>query len=189
MIVGAYLAFGRGAAYIFYQHAGSWIPQTKLEPTAFGSKQFGFSVAISNDYAVVGDPLALDGGVTYLYRRNGSSWVMLDQITAGDAETNDNFGDSVNIDPNSGLAIVGAPNVCCFIAWNGGDVISALITLFSGLDSSEHYGNASARDGAYHQLESIILAKKPNHQKTKWKSNCKEQKKVQKSHPTRMHVF
>jgi FG-GAP repeat len=110
MIVGAYLAFGRGAAYIFYQHAGSWIPQIKLEPTTFGSSQFGFSVAISNDYAVVGDPLALDGGVTYLYRRNGSSWVMLDQITASDTETNDNFGDSVNIDPNSGLAIVGAPN-------------------------------------------------------------------------------
>lgn len=110
MIVGAYGAFGRGAAYIFMRHGGVWIPQTKLEPTAFGSKWFGFSVAISDDYAVVGDPLVLDRGATYLYQRNGLSWVMLEQITASDAETLDNFGASVNIDTKSGLAIVGAPN-------------------------------------------------------------------------------
>jgi hypothetical protein len=101
-----------GAAYIFKRIGDTWTQQTKL---VAGDKQpgdnFGDSVAISGDYAIVGayaeDP---DGnsnaGAAYIYTRNGTTWSQQQKIQAGDGADSDNFGCSVSL--SGDYAIVGA---------------------------------------------------------------------------------
>jgi hypothetical protein len=75
--------------------------------------QFGHSVSISGDLAVVGVPFAdvssnADQGRAYLYRRTGASWAFEAELTASDGAAGDRFGYSVDID--NGVVIIGAPN-------------------------------------------------------------------------------
>jgi hypothetical protein len=89
-IVGAQFEDGggtdAGAAYVFHRDplTGAWDAGTKLvAPDAQAFDEFGFSVAISGDYAVVGarledggagDPLSA-AGAAYVFRRTGlNAW-------------------------------------------------------------------------------------------------------------------
>lgn len=72
---------------------------------------FGISVALSGDFAVVGAPgddeEAEDAGAAYVFERVGHAWVQRAKLTAGaDAISNDEFGASVAISGNT--IIVGA---------------------------------------------------------------------------------
>jgi hypothetical protein len=73
---------------------------------------FGKSVALTNNYAVVGSPLDDDGGTdagsVYVFARVGLNWVQLPKITAFDRASGDNFGFSVSIGGDT--IVVGAPN-------------------------------------------------------------------------------
>ncbi|REJ76429.1 MAG: hypothetical protein DWQ47_12555 [Acidobacteria bacterium] len=107
-----------GAAYIFAKNQGgtadSWGEVTKL--TAFDgalNDQFGISVSISGDTAIVGSPndddVPSESGSAYIYSRNqgGSDvWGLVTKITASDAANDDGFGDAVAIGGDT--AIVGA---------------------------------------------------------------------------------
>jgi len=106
-----------GAAYIF-QRTGdnTWGVGTKITaPDAQTGDQFGRSVSISGDYAIVGaafedggigDPL-IDAGAAYIFRRTGdNTWGVGTKITAPDAQTGDQFGKSVSI--SGDYAIVSA---------------------------------------------------------------------------------
>jgi hypothetical protein len=72
---------------------------------------FGYSVAISGDYAIVGiqgaDISFIDQGAAYVFIRSGGTWVQQAKITASDAAAGDKFGTSVSI--SGDYAIVGAP--------------------------------------------------------------------------------
>jgi hypothetical protein len=76
---------------MFLRSGSSWLPQMKLEPLdPHAVKRFGWSVAISGDHALVGDPsdddTAPGSGAAYLYKRTGSSWVISGpKLTASDA--------------------------------------------------------------------------------------------------------
>jgi hypothetical protein len=92
-----------GAAYIFERTGSNWTQQAKLESVPPSTKnRFAWSIAISGDYAVVGDPddkdIAPGGGAAYLYRRKVSGWPMIEKIAASDASIFDSFGASVAID-------------------------------------------------------------------------------------------
>ncbi len=69
---------------------------------------FGRSVAISGDYAIVGAVgVNSDSGAAYIYRRDEESgWLVQAKLTASGGEAGDYFGYSVAIDGN--YAIVGA---------------------------------------------------------------------------------
>jgi hypothetical protein len=69
--------------------------------------QFGFSVAVSGDYAIVGTPRD-DGsrGSAYIFQRAGSSWVLQQKLAASDAAAEDSFGWSVAI--SGSTAVIGA---------------------------------------------------------------------------------
>lgn len=73
---------------------------------------FGFSVAVSGDYAVVGARLKDEGedkedaGAAYVFRRTGGGWPQVSKLTASDGEANDQFGFSVAVDGD--YAVVGA---------------------------------------------------------------------------------
>jgi hypothetical protein len=94
----------------------SWDTGTKLVATdAQANDYFGFSVALSGDYAIVGafgedggdgDP-ATDAGAAYLFRRTGpNSWDSGTKLEAPDIQTDDRFGWSVTL--SGDYAIVGA---------------------------------------------------------------------------------
>ncbi|MCH8927549.1 MAG: FG-GAP repeat protein, partial [Candidatus Marinimicrobia bacterium] len=72
---------------------------------------FGGSVSISGDYAVLGAPFDDDNGLSsgsaYVFKRSGTSWVEEAKITASDGAPDDQFGGSVSISGDS-VAVVGA---------------------------------------------------------------------------------
>tara|TARA_R110001592_G_scaffold354589_1_gene654315 strand:+ start:462 stop:1877 length:1416 start_codon:yes stop_codon:yes gene_type:complete len=102
---------------------GTWTQQAKLvSPHASYNDQFGLSVSVSGDYAIVGayreDPafpipsggqtILTDAGAAYIYVRSGTTWTLQQQLTASDAQPYDRFGWGVAIDGD--YAIVGAPS-------------------------------------------------------------------------------
>ncbi len=100
-----------GAAYIFGRNGDAWIQQAKLTANDAAAKnQFGVSVSISGEVAIVGAPLN-DGvanatGAAYVFNRHGDSWLQSTKLTAKDADEQDQFGNAVSILHN--IALVGA---------------------------------------------------------------------------------
>ena len=114
-IVGAYddddKGSDSGSAYIFRWDGASWVQQQKLTASdGNAGDNFGYSVSISDDYAIVGaygdDVNGTDSGSAYIFRWDGTSWVQQAKLTASDGAYLDYFGISVSISGN--LAIVGA---------------------------------------------------------------------------------
>jgi len=87
------------------------IYEYKLLPSG-GSEfdQFGSSVSISRDYAIVGayldDDNGEESGSVYIFKRDGSNWLEKQKLTASDGAEGDRFGISVSI--SGDYAIVGA---------------------------------------------------------------------------------
>jgi hypothetical protein len=109
-----------GSAYIFFRGSiGTWKQTQFLNASdKAAGDEFGNSVAISGDYAIVGamleDHNASGGsnlskaGSAYIFKRNGSTWTQAKKIVASDREASDMFGVSVSI--SGDYAIVGAYN-------------------------------------------------------------------------------
>jgi hypothetical protein len=106
-----------GAAYIFERHQGganNWGEVKKLTASDKGvAEEFGFSVAIGGDTAIVGarlDERFISAGSAYLFERNhggANNWGEIRKLTASDAAAGDQFGYHVAL--NGDTAIVGAP--------------------------------------------------------------------------------
>lgn len=105
MIIGAPKYFFHdsiGSAYVFHRQGNVWVQQAELIPNdGQADDQFGISVGIWNDVAVVGawtdsTPIS-KAGSAYVFRRFGSQWVQEQKLTADDAQANDAFGSSVSI--------------------------------------------------------------------------------------------
>jgi len=105
----------QGSAYVFMRSGGSWIQQAKLTAAdGSTSDRFGWSLAISGNYALVGayQKRGVDGqpfqGAAYVFVRSGSSWTQQAKLAAHDKADNDVFGSSVAI--LGDYAVIGAPN-------------------------------------------------------------------------------
>jgi hypothetical protein len=72
--------------------------------------EFGNSVSISGDYALIGSPRNNDDGYqsgsAYVFLRNDGEWIEQAKLTASDADSGDHFGLSLSIDGD--YAIIGA---------------------------------------------------------------------------------
>ena len=103
-----------GAAYVFTRFAGSWTQQDRLiAADGLFADQFGYSVALSGDTALVGAPWnsaagAVYAGAAYVFTRSAGSWAQEAKPLAGDGAADDNFGDSVAL--SGDIALVGAPD-------------------------------------------------------------------------------
>ena len=103
-----------GSAYLFEREGdGVWRETQKLSASdAERSDLFGWSVALSGDFALVGatrDDVGdqRDCGSVSLYRRtNSGQWTEVVRLTASDADFNDSFGNSVAL--SDSVAVVGA---------------------------------------------------------------------------------
>lgn len=78
-------------------------------PSPASNDLFGDSVAVQGDTAVVGAPQAgaADEGKVYVFRWNGSEWILWQELQASDLVSGDRFGKSVAI--SGDVIAVGAP--------------------------------------------------------------------------------
>ncbi|WP_019990051.1 FG-GAP repeat protein [Rudanella lutea] len=117
-LVGAYsdnvgINSGQGSDYVFMRSGDEWIQQAKLTATdGAPNDEFGFSVSIAGDYAVIGASADDNGsntnqGSAYVFVRSGTTWSQQAKLTAGDGAINDFFGTSVAI--SGTYIVVGAP--------------------------------------------------------------------------------
>jgi type 1 fimbria pilin len=101
-----------GSVYAYRFNGSTWVQEQKLTASdAAPDDQFGISVSVSGDVAVVGaysvDCAAGIGcGSGYVYRFGGSSWVEEAKLTASDEAMQDYFGISVSV--SGDMAVVGA---------------------------------------------------------------------------------
>ena len=101
-----------GAVYVFTRTGTTWTQQQKLTASdeAIGD-QFGWSVAVAGDTAVIGADYKsvagnTDAGAAYVFTRTGTTWTQQQRLTAADGAAEDLFGNSVAVAGDT--AVVGA---------------------------------------------------------------------------------
>jgi FG-GAP repeat len=156
-LIGAYGSdFDQGAAYVFTRSGSSWTQQAKLvaDDRAFDD-EFGYSVALSGDTAIVGahtdDAGVVDQGSAYVFTRSGTSWTQQAKLVADDGASLDDFGSSVAIDGDS--VLVGAAMGDVGVANRG----SAYVFTRSGTSWSQQ-ARLTAKDGAENDHFGVSVA-------------------------------
>jgi formylglycine-generating enzyme required for sulfatase activity len=160
-IVGAWSAdigsnSNQGAAYIYYRDQGgpdAWGQKAKLTATdGTSADQFGYSVSVSGDMAIIGAPsAAVDGndgqGAVYVFYRNQDGadvWGQGAKMVAGDGVAGDYFGYSVSLSGDTAVISV--------IADVNGNQEQGAAYIFShnmgGLGLWEQIAKLTAADGA-----------------------------------------
>jgi Ca2+-binding RTX toxin-like protein len=158
-IVGAYRDNLSGSAYVYEWDGSQWILQNKLTASdgSLGD-EFGLSVSISGDRAMVGSPsyddTAGNQGAVYFYAWNGSQWLEQEKLIANDASSGDSFGQSVSI--NGGILSIGADGdddagirtgSAYLLEWNGTQWESVSKLTASDAASRDQFGFAVANSG------------------------------------------
>ncbi len=160
---------GAGAAFVFARNQGgtnNWGQLSKLSATDGKSGDgFGWAVAISGDYIVIGAPGDDDNGANsgtafIFFRNQNNSWTQTKKLMAGEGKVDDGFGSAVGI--SGDRVIVGTPGDddngsdagAAFIfyrnqggsnSWGQESKIS-IATPFN-LEGNENFGLAVAIDG------------------------------------------
>jgi hypothetical protein len=161
-----------GAAYVFIRSGSTWIQQAKLvasDPAL--SDQFGNSVALGADMAVVGTSQKAFGantqqGAAYYFTRDGAgAWTQRAKILASDGAANDQFGWSAALSGTTAIfgalgksaayAYVLSPTTATFQAKltgldsSGGDRLGRSVALVGDTAVVGAYGQASYLGAAY----------------------------------------
>lgn len=119
LVVGApnTLGGGNGGVYVFEFDGSSWVEtQILSETTGYSGDWFGWSVDIQGDRIAVGSMWSRQPGIywgsanhagaAWVFRYNGTSWVLEQELGASDMDGYDLFGVSVALDDTT--VIVGA---------------------------------------------------------------------------------
>ncbi|MFZ1687818.1 MAG: fibronectin type III domain-containing protein, partial [Flavobacteriales bacterium] len=172
---GANTAATAGSAYLFVRNGNSWSQQQKIVASdRAAGDQFGLSVSISGQRAVVGAPFnaldalggntAFEAGSAYTFLRNGSTWSQQQKIVASDRAISDYFGQSVAIsdhvvvvgaysedhDALGGNAVQNAGSAYVF-KWGGGTWTQQPKLVASDRGSGDYLGYSVAVNG-YHAI-------------------------------------
>ncbi len=111
-------ASNAGAAYVFDRPVGGWEDATEsfklLVTDGFAYDEFGTSVSLSGDIAVIGafhcdieaEETVTDAGAAYVFRYDGIGWVEEAKLVASDADDSDEFGFAVGV--SGSIAVIGA---------------------------------------------------------------------------------
>src|SRR5262245_60340160 len=103
---------GAGSAYVFVRDGTGWTQEAKLVASdAAAYDNFGYSVSLSGDTAVVGalgDDHAggFAAGSAYVFVRSGTVWTQQAKLVASDYAAEDQFGSGVSISGDT--AVIGA---------------------------------------------------------------------------------
>ena len=172
VLVGAFadddVGSASGSAYIFERNRGgadNWGQVAKLTAAdAEATDQFGFSVALSGDTAVVGAQFESSagnyGGAAYVFERNqggADAWGQTAKLGANDGRANDQFGFAVamaeetilvgapgkdDVGANTGAAYIFVPNRGSAIPW-----IQAAKLSHADADMGDRFGESVAISG------------------------------------------
>ncbi|MBK9983727.1 MAG: FG-GAP repeat protein, partial [Saprospiraceae bacterium] len=99
----------QGSATIYHFNQGHWTWMQKItDPTGFMDDNFGISVSLSGNFAIVGaynddGPFNNQGSVS-VFQYNGISWDWLEKITDPDGAASDHFGFSVSMSGDNFIA-------------------------------------------------------------------------------------
>ena len=117
-LVGAYFddnenGWNAGAVYLFKLDNGNWIEKQKIIASDTLARNFGYSVSLSGNKAIIGAPWddtnAPLAGAAIIFEMISDTLVEYQKIMANDGKLDDQFGNSVSILGN--YAIVGAYHV------------------------------------------------------------------------------
>lgn len=109
--IGANLS--EGSVCFFRYSNGSWSYISRItDPGGAVYDQFGTSLAVSGNLAIIGSPwddngASADRGSASFFRANGNSWTFMNKVVDPDGGTNDTFGAAVSI--SGEYAVVGSP--------------------------------------------------------------------------------
>jgi len=100
-----------GSAYVFTRSGTVWSQQAKLTASdAASGDGFGLAVGIRDNLALIGayvDDIPFPGGINagsaYLFQTDGMSWWQRDKMSAADANSNDQYGQGVALDGDTGV--------------------------------------------------------------------------------------
>ena len=109
---------GFGAAYVLRYDGTAWIEEQILTASdVVSGSQFGVSVAIDGDTAVVGGGGGNPAGSAYVFRYDGTAWIEEQILTAADGVAGNNFGLDVAV--SGGAVLVGGNPLTGPGAWFG----------------------------------------------------------------------
>ncbi|MFQ5568347.1 MAG: T9SS type A sorting domain-containing protein [Rhodothermales bacterium] len=87
-----------GSAYVYRWNGAVWQEEARLMPDdSTENDNFGDSVSLLGDVALVGAILKDEKGAAYIFRRNGDTWQEEAKLTAGDGQAGDLFGIRVQL--------------------------------------------------------------------------------------------
>ena len=99
-----------GAVYVFENTGAGWLQSQKLlAGDGAANNDFGWSVAVSGDNAIVGATnfYDTDQGQVYRFAKSGGEWTQVEELVSGDGPAIDFFGWSVAL--SGSTALVGEP--------------------------------------------------------------------------------
>jgi hypothetical protein len=115
-----------GAAYVFTQNGSTYLQSAELtSPDGYSGDQFGGSITMSSDGNVImvgalyhpgilcsGTSIStcqgyFGPGAAYVFTWNGAAWVDTNGLAAYDGDNGDEFGESVALSSDGGIALVG----------------------------------------------------------------------------------
>ena len=97
-VIGRYDYNDPGSAYVYVRNNGEWTEQQKLTASDHRSgDQFGTSVSIDGDMALIGAPSGDRAGSAYVYVRNDGEWSEQQKLSPSDDVPYDFFGHGVSV--------------------------------------------------------------------------------------------
>ena len=150
-----------GSAYVFFFNGSTWQEVQKLTASDGTSwDNFGHSVVVSGNIAVIGAPVAsgtdVTSGSAYIFQNNTGSWTQVQKLTASDGASWDKFGHALAL---SGTDIlIGAPGdddnsessgSAYLYTNNGSSWIQSQKFLASDGAYADYFGNSVSINGNY----------------------------------------
>jgi hypothetical protein len=102
LVVGSHNDGGKGAAHFYTFNGTNWVfVQTVQSAVGSASQEFGYSVGLYGDMAMIGAPnddnaAGTGAGALYVFQDDGASWAERDMIIPRDNENNKRLGEQVH---------------------------------------------------------------------------------------------
>jgi len=150
-LIGASEASSTGApgkAYVFVFDGTNWIQEAELVPDHQTNVDFGISVSLSGNRALIGaDQSPTDNGKAYVFVFDGTTWKQEAELTVPDGQPNDRFGRSVSLSGNRALigadqlqANPPAPGKAYIFAFDGVSWNQEAVLTSSDAQSTDNFG-------------------------------------------------
>jgi hypothetical protein len=142
----------QGSAYVFTYDGTTWSQQQKLTASdGAAGDNFGVSVAINKfgNIAIIGaweDDIGANSnqGSAYIFTYNGTTWTEQQKLIANDGAAGDSFGQSVTINDDGNIVLIGAYQDDIGFVLNQG---SAYVFTYDGTTWTQQQ-KLTANDGA-----------------------------------------